>query len=79
MEKYTENQMREFGKAVAPAIEAIQNAKKRFGITGIITFNISDDWMDTYGLGDWNLTKNYDEKYRIEKKEIKLLFDEEEA
>ena len=30
MEKFNENQMREFGKAVAPAIEAIQNAKKRF-------------------------------------------------
>lgn len=64
MEKFTENQMREFGKAVAPAIEAIQIAKKRFGITGIITFNISDDWMDAYGLGDWNLTKNYDGKER---------------
>lgn len=81
MEKFNENQMREFGKAVAPAIEAIQNAKKRFKITGIATFNIADDWMDAYGngLGDWTLTKKFDGKYRIEKKEIKLLFDEEEA
>lgn len=79
MEKFTENQIREFGKAVVSAIEAIQNAKKRFGITGIITFDIADDWMDTYGLGDWNLTKKFDGKYRIEKKEIKLLFDKEEA
>lgn len=79
MKKYTENQIREFGKAVAPAIEAIQIAKKRFGIADIITFNISDDWMDLYGLGDWNLTKKFDNKYRIEKTEIKLLFDEDEV
>ena len=80
MEKFTKEQMKEFSKAIVPAIEVIQIAKKRFGITGLIAFNISDDWMDAYGggLDDWTLTKKHDGKYRIEKKEMELLFDEEE-
>ena len=80
MERFTREQMKEFSKAIVPAIEAIQIAKKRFGVTGLTVFNISDDWMDMYGSGldEWTLTKKHDGKYRIEKKEMELLFDEEE-
>ena len=37
MEKFTREQMKEFSKAIVPAIEAIQIAKKRFGVTGLMT------------------------------------------
>ena len=63
-----------------PAIEMIKNAKKNRGMTGLIVLNISDEWADAYGnsMDDWRLTKAHDGKYRIEKKETELLFDEEE-
>ena len=49
-------------------------------MTGLIVLNISDEWADMYGssMDDWKLTKAHDGKYRIEKKETELLFNEEE-
>ena len=80
MEKFTREQMKEFSKAIVPAIEMIKSAKKNRGMTGFIILNISDEWADAYGnsMDDWKLTKAHDGKYRIEKKEIELLFDEED-
>lgn len=80
MEKFTKEQMKEFGKAIVPAIEMIKSIKKNRGMTGITVINVSDDWADVYGacMDDWKLTKMHDGKYRIEKKEIELLFDEED-
>lgn len=80
MEKFTKEQMKEFSKAIVPVIEAIRDIKKYRGMTGITVINVSDDWADVYGacMDDWKLTKAHDGKYRIEKKEIELLFDEEE-
>lgn len=80
MEKFTKEQMKEFSKAIVPAIEMIKSVKKNRGMTGLIVLNISDEWADAYGnsMDGWKLTKSHDGKYRIEKKETELLFDEEE-
>nr|DAW63043.1 MAG TPA: hypothetical protein [Caudoviricetes sp.] len=80
MEKFTKEQMKEFSKAIVPAIEMIKSIKKNRGVTGLIVLNISDEWADVYGssMNDWKLTKMHDGKYRIEKKETELLFDEED-